>query len=194
MNCHEWRAKITANVSVAVQYTNSGEGYTVSGGGTVTHGGLYTGWTRRELQCFGYPISEEQNWILREPNLCFGRAFVRGILTPSSKIKLTTTITGQPPFETEHDIYWQAAFDQYQIREGLLPLDPYPDWENDPYSVAYRKQIDALPVGTFLVGLFPAEGLPSPAMVPIKWFKDGESGGSPDGTTSASLSVKFTLT
>lgn len=196
VNCYEWRKHITGSVSVSFQYSETGDGYTIAGSGTITHGELYTDWTRRELQCIGMPLGDEQNWILRGPNLCEGRAQIVGMLTPTGTIPVTFTATGQPPVVQEWSIFWQIETNDYEIKgDTMLPVVPYPNWENDPYSVAERAQIDAslpaLRVG--IAPVAPFSGSPWQSGVIIQWLKDGESGTSPDGFCSAQVSCNFTL-
>jgi len=196
MNCYEWRSKITGSVSVIVNYSESGDGYTLQGGGTITHGPLYTGWTNRELQCEGAPLTEQQNWVLRGSNLCEGRAVLVGTLTPLNTIPVTYTPDEGDPITEEWSLFWQLAPENYEARAGLIPVSPYPDWENDPYSVAYRNAIDSAPIGTMLVGIAlsaPPTGFPASNFVPIRWLKNGESGLSADGFLTASIAVTFTL-
>lgn len=197
MNCYEWRKKITGSVSVTVNYSETGDGYTVQGGGTITHGELYTGWTNRELQCEGAPLTEQANWVLRGSNLCEGRAVLVGSLTPLNTIPVTFTPDEGDPVVEEWSLFWQIAPANYEVRGGLIPVSPYPDWEDDPYSVASRNAINSYPVGTMLVGIAPtppSSGFPNPNAVPIRWLKDGEAGQSESGFLSASIAVTFTLT
>lgn len=196
VNCYEWRKHITGSVSVEFNYSETGDGYTLTGSGTITHGTLYTGWTRRELQCEGAPLGDEQNWILRGPNLCEGRAQILGILTPSGTVTMTFTPQGQPPVTEEWSIFWQVQPEGYDTRTNLLPVSPYPDWENDPYSVSYRAAIDASPPGTMLVGIAPTppdSGFPAANAVPIRWLKNGESGTSANGFLDATVTCSFTI-
>lgn len=196
MNCYEWRSQITGSISVTVNYSETGDGYTLQGGGTITHGPLYTGWTNRELQCEGAPLTEQQNWVLRGSNLCEGRAVLVGSLTPLNTIPVTYTPDEGDPVTEEWSLFWQLAPSDYEVRGGLIPVSPYPDWENDPYSVAYRNAIDSAPIGTMLVGIAPtppSPGFPNPNAAPIRWLKDGESGQSASGFLTASIAVTFTL-
>ena len=197
MNCYEWRKHITGSVSVNLSYSETGEGFTISGSGTITHATLYTGWTRRELQCVGAPLTTTDPWILRGPNLCEGRALIEGVLPPSGTIAVTYTTEGLPPVVEQWSIFWQIIGEDYRVLENtLLPVSPYPDWENDPYSVAYRAQIDGLTQPALRVGFGPsppAPGAPAANSAPVRWLKNGESGTSENGFLSASLEVSFTL-
>lgn len=198
VNCYEWRKHITGSVSVNFNYSETGDGYTLAGSGTITHGTLYTGWTRRELQCLGMPLGDEQNWILRGPNLCEGRAEIRGLLTAANTIPVTFTPSVGDPVVEDWAIFWQIAANDYEVKDGtLLPVfTPYPDWENDPYSVAYRAQIDASTPGAMYVGIAPSvpfSGFPSPYGVPIQWLKNGESGTSGNGYLNATVTCSFTI-
>ena len=196
MNCYEWRKRITGSVSVAFNYLETGPGYTLAGSGTITHAALYTGWTHRELQCIGTPLGDEPNWILRGDNLCEGRAQIFGILTPENTIPVTYTPTVGTPSTEQWSIFWQVQPEGYDTRTNLLPVSPYPDWENDPYSVSYRAAIDASPPGTMLVGIAPTppdSGFPAVNGVPIRWLKNGENGTSDNGFLTASVSCIFSL-
>lgn len=196
MNCYEWRKHVTGTVSVDFDYNGTGDGFTISGAGTITHGALYTGWTRRELQCLGSPQAFEPNWILRGDNLCQGRAEIVGKLTPDNTITMTITPDVGDPFETEWGIFWQIIGEDYKvIDDNMLPVNPYPTLENDPYSVAFRKQIDDLTAPQLRVGIGPSfSGAPVPNSAPIIWLKNGEKGESEDGFLKVELSVSFTLT
>lgn len=198
VNCYEWRKQITGSVSVDFIYSETGDNYTLTGSGTITHGPIYTGWTRRELQCLGMPFGDEPNWILRGPNLCEGRAELRGILTAANTIPVTFTPNVGDPVVEDWLIFWQIAANDYEVKDStLLPVfTPYPDWENDPYSMAYRAQIDASTPGAMLVGIAPVvplSGSPSPYGVPIRWLKNGESGTSGNGFLNATVSCSFTI-
>lgn len=204
VNCYEWRKHITGSVSVNFNYSETGNGYTLTGSGTITHGPLYTGWTHYELQCIGSPVVsfEEQMppWILRGNNLCEGRAFIGGHLPATSKILMTLTQEGGPPLTYEWGIFWQINSFQEEgwitVSDTLLPSSPYPDWENDPYSVAYRAETDALPLNSMLVGISPVpppNGSPLSSAVPIRWLKNGQSGTSADGYLNATVSCSFTI-
>lgn len=197
VNCYEWRKHITGSVAVQFTYNETGPGYTLAGSGTITHGALYTGWTRRELQCEGMPLGTEDTWILRGPNLCQGRALLNGILTATNTIPVTYTPTTGPATTEDWAIFWQITANDYAVVPGvLMPVSPYPDWEDDPYSVAYRAQIDGLPVGTLYVGIAsvpPSPGAPYPSAVPLQWLKDGQTGTSSDGFLEATVTCNFSL-
>jgi hypothetical protein len=197
MNCYEWRKHITGSVSVSFTYSEAGEGYTITGNGTITHGALYNAWTRRELQCNNGPLEHQPAWILRGPNLCDGRSQIVGLLTPSGTVPVTITAEGLDPVVEDWSIFWQITFNDYEVLSNtLLPLQPYPDWENDPYSVAARALIDNSEPGGLLVGIAsspPSPGAPSPSAVPLLWLKDGQSGTSPNGFLSATVACNFTL-
>ena len=197
MNCFEWRKHITGNVAVTVSYNEVGDGYTLSGGGTVTNKPLYTGWTHRELQCIGGPLDWADDWILRGDNLCEGRAQIVGQLSQSDTIPVTYTPDEGDPIVEQWGIFFQIIPNNYEVSTSLLPVQPYPDWENDPYSVAMRQAIDGLQFDALRVGFGsspPPGGFPAPNSAPIRWFKDGLSGVSENGFLSVSLSVSFTLT
>ena len=194
MNCYEWRKHITGSVSVTVNYNEATEAYTASGSGTVTHGALYSGWTHRELQCLGAPLAYQPDWILRGDNLCEGRAQLVGVLTQANTIAVTITPTGGDPYVEDRPIYFKLPADDYSVTEGMLPLSPYPNWENDPYSVATRAQIDALTQDFLRVGLGTGSpGFPAANEVSLRWLKDGLTGTSEDGTLTVTLGVNFTL-
>ena len=195
MNCYEGRKKITGSVAVTVSYSQSDETSTTSGAGVITHGPLYTGWTHRELQCVGSPLTSTDDYILRGDNLCEGRAQIVGSLQQRNTITLTTTTNDGQTFESEVGIYFKYVPDNYDVRTTLLPLNPYPDWENDPYSKSFRAQIDGLAEPVLRVGLGEGTpGSPSPSEVALPWLKDGVSGVSENGTLNISLAAKFTLT
>lgn len=196
MNCFEWRKHITGNVAVTVSYNEVGDGYTLSGGGTITNKTLYTGWTHRELQCVGAPLSWPDDWILRGDNLCEGRSQIVGLLTQANTIPVTYTPEGGDPVIEEWSVYFQIVPNNYDVSSSLLPLQPYPDWENDPYSVAARQAIDSLQNDTLLVCFSsapPSSGFPAATHVPLRWFKNGLSGASADGRLTASLAINFSL-
>lgn len=196
MNCYEWRKHITGSVAVTVSYNEVGDGYTLSGGGTVTNKTLYAGWTHRELQCVGAPLSWPDDWILRGDNLCEGRAQIIGLLTQANTIPVTYTPEEGDPVTEEWSVYFQIVPNNYDVISTLLPLQPYPDWENDPYSVATRQAIDALQNDMLLVCFSsapPSPGFPAVTHVPLRWFKDGLSGVSADGRLTASLAINFSL-
>lgn len=195
MNCFEWKKHITGNVAVTVSYNETGDGYSITGGGTVTHGELYAGWTRRELQCEGMPMGAPDNWILR-PNLCEGRSVLIGLLTPLNGITITQNYEGLDPIVENWPVWFQAFPSNYEATTGLLPMSPYPDWENDPWSVASRAAIDGLTFSALYVSVSqfpPSPEFISPSAVPLRWLKDGESGTSPDGFATASLTLNFAI-
>ena len=194
MNCYEWRKKISGSVAVTVSYSQSDEFSTTSGSGTITHGPLYAGWTHRELQCLGSPLTSTEDYILRGDNLCEGRAQIVGSLQQRNTITLTTTTIDGDTFVSEVGVYFKYVPENYEIRTSLLPLNPYPDWEDDPYSKSYRAQIDALAEGVLRVGI--GEGTPGAPQndeVLLLWLKDGQSGTSEDGTLNIALVVEFNL-
>lgn len=197
MNCYEWRKHITGSVSVDVNYEENGDGYQTIGSGTITHGNLYTGWTRKELQCQGRPTQEGVDWILRGSGLCGGRSILIGELFQSSTIEVTTTFqNGDPSFTEQWGIWFQLVSENYMPVATLLPLSPYPNWENDPYSVATRAQIDALETDFLRVyagASAPPVGAPAPNSVPIRWLKNGLGGTSENGFLEINLNVSFTL-
>lgn len=197
MNCYEWRKHITGSVAVTVSYNEVGEEYTVTGSGTVTNKQLYDGWTHRELQCIGAPLSWTDDWILRGDNLCEGRAQIVGLLTQANTIPVTWTPKNGEPFTDEWSVWFQIVQNDYEVVSSLLPLQPYPDWENDPYSVAMRQAIDGLANDQLVVSFSagpPSSGFPAATSVPLLWFKDGLSGTSADGFLTVSLAMSFTLT
>lgn len=199
MNCYEWRKKIVVSVSANVSYNVTGQGFTESGSGTITHGDLYDAWTRRELQCVGSPLNDPPDWALRGPNLCQGRSFIIGQLTQNNTVTITQTIDGQPPttwqaglfFETESEGLWYP-------QTSLLVANQYPNWENDPYSVALRNVIDSLTGNYLYAGIYdvdfgpPITPSPTPqGPVGLPWFKNGASGSTSE--LSISLSVNIAL-
>lgn len=195
MNCYEWRKKISGNISVTLSYNESTEIYNTTGSGTITHAPLYSAWTHRELQCIGAPRLPTDAWILRGGDLCQGRAIIAGDLPQANTIKLTTTTIDGEIYDTEVGIYFKIISENYRVTENLLALNPYPNWENDPYSKAYRAQIDSLTYPELRVGIGTGSpGAPQPNEVEFFWLKDNESGVSEDGTLQASLQVQFNLT
>lgn len=196
MNCYEWRKKITGNVTVNISINVIEDSYTLTGSAAITHDELYSEWTHRELQCLGEPKTTQENWILRGNNLCIGRSQITGFLTQRDKIKITITSKEDPPADPitfDSSIYFAFADPSIPATQSLLPLSPYPDWEDDPYSVAFRKQINDLSYDFLRVGIsdvFPGD--PN-YEVPLKWLKDGLNAQSQNGYVSASLTVSFTL-
>lgn len=199
MNCYEWRKKINVNVSATIVYNVSGAGYTESGSGTITHGNLYNAWTHRELQCEGAPINNPSDWALRGPNLCIGRSFIIGQLTQSDTITITQTIDGQPPTTWEAGLFFETFSDGlWYPQTSLLVYSQYPDWENDPYSVAYRNVINGLTGNYLCAGIYDTQygppTFPSPnpqGQVKLPWFRDGVSG--QENNLSVSLTVKIAV-
>lgn len=195
MNCYEWRKKITGSVLVSVTVSEKTDSYDMTGGGTITHGPLYTGWTHRELQCFGTPQTSQPNWILRGDNLCAGRSQIGGTLTQENEITITITPKQGSPFSFNTSIYFRFADPSTPETQSLLPLNPYPNWENDPYSVAERNYIDNLQFDYLFLGVGGiGGGSPNPYEVPFKWLKSGLTSQSPNNVVSASLTVSFSLT
>lgn len=200
MNCYEWRKKITGAISVDVSLNFSGDDYSENGSQTFSHGDLYTGWTRRELQCEGQPLGEVANWILRGQGLCEGRSYLVGRLSQQETMTVTQTFDGTST-QYEAGLYFQVQeFGVWKTLPTLLPMSPYPTWENDPYSVALRNVINGLTGNYLYAGIFDVAYGPPPdsigfptAPVGLNWLKDGVSGVNSDVGLSVSLSVNFSL-
>lgn len=199
MNCYQWRKNIVASVSASIIYNVNGAGYTESGNGTITHGTLYKAWTHRELQCEGAPINNSSDWVLRGSNLCYGRSFIVGQLSQNNTITITQTLDGQPPTTWQAGLFLETYFDGLWYPQTSLLVDAqYPDWENDPYSVAVRNVINNLTGNYLHAGIYdtqygpPTFASPIPqGPVALPWFRDGVSGSSQN--LSVSLTVKIAL-
>lgn len=175
MNCFEWTKKVTGFASIHYSiYSQIGEGeemVTVEGDGFFNHGELYNSWTRRELQCQRSPLppNEHQSWLLRNTDLCQGRASIDGVLYPLDTLTVTTTIGQNEPTAEQYELLWWFYDNGVWIPNptaagSMFPIGvAYPNWENDPYSVARRNQIDLALAGDqnyICADIIPAGSLP----------------------------------
>lgn len=214
MNCYELSKKIggSFSVSFSLEY-NAGSGddkVTIEGSHEFTHGPLYTSWTRRELQCVRSPRppNADSSYVLRSTNLCEGRADLEGVLRPTDTMTITTTVGSFPPQTEEATLFWWALDPSgtWQPSDIVFPLGiVYPEWTNDPYSVARRNSIDLIRskeqkffgIDYMTVG----SSLPPPQTYPpncptFTWPKSGDTDTWTDGEfrKTASITYNFTAT
>lgn len=200
MNCFEWRKKISGSVSVDVSLSVTGESYSETGAQTFTHDALYSGWTHRELQCEGAPLGDVPDWVLRGDNLCEGRAYLLGKLTQQNTMTVTV-VSGESTWQYDAGLYFQVQENGiWKTTTSLLPMSPYPTWENDPYSVALRSALDGLAGNYLYAGIFDTAYGPPPdsvgfptAPVALNWLKNGVSGSNQDAGLTVTLNVNFAL-
>lgn len=178
----------------------------ISGNHTFTHGSLKTDWTRKQLACDRNALSP-QSYLLRSLNLCEGRATLQGALV-TDDMTVTTTYGDDPPYtELQPLSIWTKSYDvgaQWECSslDRLLPINlVYPEWSNDPYSVARRNQIDQIIAAGektiyFDIGNQGAVSSAPPDAPGFTWPKSGDSDTFTGGgwTKSCTISYTFTVT
>ena len=202
MNCYEYSKRITGSMSIQLSVNFASEGLTISGSHTFTHGPLKADWTRKQLAC-DRNAPALQSYLLRSLNLCEGRATLEGSLV-TDQMTLTITQGGETRTELVSLVIWNYVSDDPPYWRGLstnsLPIGlAYPDWSNDPYSVARRKQIDQIrAIGEKTVYFDISEGVSDvpPDAPGFAWPKSGDSNTFTGGgwTKSCTISYTFTVT
>ena len=206
MNCYEYSKRITGSMSI--QFSMSYDGGStfplkISGNHTFNHGSLKTDWTRKQLACDrNAPAS--QSYLLRSLNLCEGRATLQGALV-TDDMTVTTTYGDDPPTTTLEPltIWTQNLFTldwECSSLDRRLPIGlAYPEWSNDPYSVARRKQIDQIRAAGektiyFDIGNEGAISTQPPDAPGFTWPKSGDSDSFTGGGWSKSCTISYTFT
>ena len=199
MNCYEYSKRITGSMSIQLSVNFASEGLTISGSHTFTHGPLKADWTRKQLACDrNAPAS--QSYLLRSLNLCEGRATLDGSLV-TDQMTLTITQGGETRTELVSLVIWNYVSDDPPYWRGSstnsLPIGlAYPDWSNDPYSVARRKQIDQIrAIGEKTVYFDISEGVSDvpPDAPGFAWPKSGDSDTFTGGGWSKSCTISYTF-
>jgi hypothetical protein len=201
MNCYEYSKRITGSMSIQLSVNYTDENLTISGSHTFTHGPLKADWTRKQLAC-DRNAPAPQSFLLRSLDLCEGRATLDGALVTD---QMTLTITEGSETRTElvslviwtffgDPSYWNGS------STNLLPIGlAYPDWSNDPYSVARRKQIDQIrAIGEKTVYFDIYEGVSNfpPDAPGFAWPKSGDNNTFTGGgwTKSCTVTYNFSIT
>lgn len=202
MNCYEYSKRITGSMSIQLSVNFASEGLTINGSHTFTHGPLKADWTRKQLAC-DRNAPAPQSFLLRSLDLCEGRATLDGALV-TDQMTLTITEGSETRTELVSLVIWTYVNGDPSYWQGssisLLPLGlAYPDWSNDPYSVARRKQIDQIrAIGEKTVYFDIYEGIsPVPPDAPgFAWPKSGDNNTFTGGgwTKSCTVSYNFTVT
>ena len=152
MNCYDYRKKITGSMSVefSLQFYGGPEfPLTISGSHTFVNKPLKTDLTRKEVAC-GPVELVNQSVVLRSLDLCEGRATLDGVLN-TDQMTVTYSYEGEEPYTTLESLsLWTKSNEEGALWEcntlgTTLPMGvAYPDWSDDPYSVATRNRIDQI--------------------------------------------------
>ena len=206
MNCYEYSKRITGSMSIQFSMSyDGGAGYPlkITGNHTFNHGALKTDWTRKQLAC-DRTAAAPQSYLLRSLNLCEGRATLEGALV-TDDMTVTTTYGDDPPSTTLEPLTiwtYNGGLEAWECSSlnKLLPIGlAYPDWSNDPYSVARRNQIDQIRAAGektiyFDIGNQGAV-LPEPPGAPgFAWPKSGDNDTFTGGGWSKSCTISYTFT
>jgi hypothetical protein len=175
----------------------------ITGNHTFTHGSLKSDWTRKQLAC-NRNAPSPQSYLLRSLNLCEGRATLEGALV-TDDMTVTTTYGNDPSTTTLEPLCiwtYNAGLEAWECRSlnNLLPIGlAYPDWSNDPYSVARRNQIDQIIAGKektiyFDIGNDRAISTEPPDAPGFTWPKSGDNDTFTGGGWSKSCTISYTFT
>jgi hypothetical protein len=203
MNCYEYSKRITGSMSIQLSVNFASEGLTISGSHTFTHGPLKADWTRKQLACDRNAPSP-QSFLLRNLDLCEGRATLDGALV-TDQMTLTITEGSETRTELVSLVIWSYQYDEDPgfwsgSSTNLLPIGlAYPDWSNDPYSVARRKQIDqirAIGEKTVYFDIYEGASALPPDAPGFAWPKSGDSNTFTGGgwTKSCTVTYNFSIT
>jgi hypothetical protein len=175
----------------------------ITGNHTFTHGSLKSDWTRKQLAC-DRNAPAPQSYLLRSLNLCGGRARLEGALV-TDEMTVTTTYGNDPSTTTLEPLCiwtYNAGLEAWECKSlnKLLPIGlAYPDWSNDPYSVARRNQIDQIIAGGektiyFDIGNDGAISTEPPDAPGFTWPKSGDNDTFTGGGWSKSCTISYTFT